>query len=310
MTYFESEYLRSLDWLMRQIPNFAPRGHGVMTVCRHEYTAKDCDCRSCLYHVGRGKNIRCGIDKCDCLKERISAGIASRKEILTETMSNIRYPPFQIRLNEYMKESRTNPMDYRNEKHRLVFTEAIEKLNRNDYALMSSLYLLTAEHRLWTIAKSHVVRNEIDFDNIKLQNCGENTYTLFCSAKDLYLGTKHITIHWNGTSDSLYLFEAPIDMLSFISMNKDGWQKHSYAACCGVSDRVLWQMLKDNPNIKTVCLCLDNDEAGQLANKRISEKLTQKGIQTENLVPTLKDWNEVLLYQNEEGEEQCQALVL
>lgn len=118
------------------------------------------------------------------------------------------------------------------------------------------------------------------------------------------------SFHWNGTSDSLYLFEASIDMLSFISMNKDGWQKHSYAACCGVSDRVLWQTLKDNPNINTVCLCLDNDEAGQLANRRISEKLIQKGIQTENLVPTRKDWNEVLLYQNEEGAEQCQALVL
>lgn len=194
MTYFESEYLRGLDWLMRQIPNFAPRGHGVMTVCRHEYTAKDCDCRRCLYHVGRGKNIRCGIDKCNCLKERISAGIASKKEILTETMSNIRYPPFQIRLNEYIKESGTKPMDYRNEKHRLIFTEAIGKLNGKDYALMSAVYLLTAEHRLWTMAKCHVVRNEINFNNIKLQNCGENAYTLFCSAKDLYLGTKHITI--------------------------------------------------------------------------------------------------------------------
>lgn len=194
MTYFESEYLRSLDWLMRQIPNFAPRGHGVMTVCRHEYTAKDCDCRSCLYHAGRGKNIRCEIDKCDCLKERISAGIASRKEILTETMSNIRYPPFQIRLNEYIKESGMKSMDYRNKKHRDAFIAVIEKLNRKNYALMSAAYLLTADYRLWTVAKHHVVRNEINFDNIKLQNSGENAYTLFCSAKDLYLGTKHITI--------------------------------------------------------------------------------------------------------------------
>lgn len=55
------------------------------------------------------------------------------------------------------------------------------------------------------------------------------------------------SFHWNGTSEKLYLFEAPIDMLSYISMHKDGWQHHSYAAACGVSDRVLFQMLEDIP---------------------------------------------------------------
>ncbi len=120
------------------------------------------------------------------------------------------------------------------------------------------------------------------------------------------------SFHWNGTSDRLYLFEAPIDMLSFISMNKTEWQSHSYAACCGVADRVMWQMFEDHPNIKSVFLCMDNDDAGQKADKRISERLTQKGIQSKILVPLKKDWNEDLLYENEEKEveEPCQALVL
>lgn len=120
------------------------------------------------------------------------------------------------------------------------------------------------------------------------------------------------SFHWNGKSNRLYLFEAPIDMLSFISMSKDGWQQHSYAAGCGVSDRVMWQMLKDNPNINTVCLCLDNDDAGQKAEKRISKRLSEKEISSEILVPIHKDWNEDLLYENEESEDEelCQALVL
>ena len=100
-------------------------------------------------------------------------------------------------------------------------------------------------------------------------------------------------------------------MLSFISMNKDGWRNHSYAACCGVADRVMFQMLSDNPNIKSISLCLDNDEAGHKANKRISDKLFTQGIQTEILVPINKDWNEDLLSQNEsEDENVCQALRL
>ena len=85
------------------------------------------------------------------------------------------------------------------------------------------------------------------------------------------------SFHWNGGNDRLFVFEAPIDMLSFISMHKEGWQKNNYAACCGVSDQVLWQMMKDNPNISKVYLCLDNDEAGQSAAKRISDKLIYKG---------------------------------
>ncbi len=120
--------------------------------------------------------------------------------------------------------------------------------------------------------------------------------------------TPEYSFHWNGRSKSLFFFEAPIDMLSFIAMNKTGWQNHNYAASCGVSDRVLFQMLKDNPNIQNVYLCLDNDEAGQKANKRISEKLTEQGINYKILVPTQKDWNEDLLHISESEEVLCPVL--
>lgn len=103
------------------------------------------------------------------------------------------------------------------------------------------------------------------------------------------------SFHWSGQSDALYLFEAPIDMLSFISMQKEGWRKHSYAASCSVSDRVLFQTLKDNPNIRQVVLCLDSDEPGQTAAKRIANKLFVQGTASEILVPVHKDWNEDLL---------------
>ena len=117
------------------------------------------------------------------------------------------------------------------------------------------------------------------------------------------------SFHFNGTSDKILLFEAPIDMLSFISMHKDNWKNHSYAASCSVSDRVLFQCLKDNPNIKNVYLCFDNDEAGQVANKRIADKLNSMNIRNEILIPKLKDWNEVLKFE-EEGDEQICRQVL
>lgn len=113
------------------------------------------------------------------------------------------------------------------------------------------------------------------------------------------------SFHWLGKSNKVYLFEAPIDLLSFISMNKDSWRDHSYAAACGVSDQVLWQLLNDHPQIDTVYLCLDNDSGGQKAVERIAPKLHEKGIQTEILVPIHKDWNEDLLHPTETEEPLC-----
>ena len=103
------------------------------------------------------------------------------------------------------------------------------------------------------------------------------------------------SFHWHGGGDVLYLFEAPIDMLSFISMFKHCWKSQSYAASCGVSDKVLWQMLRDGPHIKKVYICFDNDEPGQQAAQRISRELTEKNIWHEIYPPENKDWNEDLL---------------
>ena len=65
-------------------------------------------------------------------------------------------------------------------------------------------------------------------------------------------------------------------MRYFISLHTENWRSHSYAAACCVGDQVLFQMLKANSNIDTVYLCMDNDVAGQAANKRISDKLFSK----------------------------------
>lgn len=116
------------------------------------------------------------------------------------------------------------------------------------------------------------------------------------------------SFHWDGNSNKLYLFEAPIDMLSFISMNKVGWQKHNYAASCSVSDRVLFQCIKDNHAIKRVFLCFDSDEPGQAAARRICQKLSAQGTESEILTPIRKDWNEDLLSRQESEEEAWQAL--
>ena len=99
--------------------------------------------------------------------------------------------------------------------------------------------------------------------------------------------------NWPGTSDSLMVFEAPIDMLSFISKFRDSnWSRHNYVALCGTSSQGMLGMLERHPNISTVHFCLDNDQAGQLATKRLAGLVREKGLAVNALVPVLKDWNE------------------
>lgn len=109
------------------------------------------------------------------------------------------------------------------------------------------------------------------------------------------------SFHRYGNSNGIYLFEAPIDMLSYITMHQDNWQEHSYASACSVSDKVLFKCLEDNPDLNQVYICFDNDEPGQFAAKRIKNKLREMNISSQILVPSLKDWNEDLLFLKKGG---------
>lgn len=98
-------------------------------------------------------------------------------------------------LPKYIKESEETPMNYRNEIHQSTFTKAAENAKRTDNALMAALYLLTADTRLWFVAKSIVEKDCIHLDQFYPQGCSPNEYTLICVAKDLYLGTNHMTLN-------------------------------------------------------------------------------------------------------------------
>lgn len=68
-------------------------------------------------------------------------------------------------------------------------------------------------------------------------------------------------------------------------------------------------MLERVPQLDTVLLCLDNDEAGHLASQRMSAQLTEH-YAVERLIPENKDWNDDLTASNEQGNEvtiQCQT---
>ena len=110
--------------------------------------------------------------------------------------------------------------------------------------------------------------------------------------------------HKNGTDKSLYVFEAPIDLLSHITLYPYGWQEHSYVACCGTSIQPVLERLRQNPKLDTVYLCLDNDDAGNDACDRMTDTLEDMGLEVERLCPVRKDWNDDLRAKFEKKENQ------
>ena len=103
------------------------------------------------------------------------------------------------------------------------------------------------------------------------------------------------SFHYIGTSNRIYVFEAPIDMLSYISLHKEQWKQHSYVSLCSVATHALVHILQNNPHIDEVYPCLDHDKAGIAGDYRIAEAVRELGeYKIKPQLPRYKDWNEGL----------------
>ena len=101
-----------------------------------------------------------------------------------------------------------------------------------------------------------------------------------------------------GTDKQLLVFEAPIDLLSFIELFPKNWQQHNYLSLGGVSGKALRQFLSERPDVERVFLCLDSDKAGEDACKRLAALLPDT-VSVTRIQPCMKDWNDVLVHRAE-----------
>lgn len=101
-----------------------------------------------------------------------------------------------------------------------------------------------------------------------------------------------------GIDKQLLVFEAPIDLLSFIELFPKNWQQHNYLSLGGVSAKALQQFLSERPDVERVFLCLDADKAGEDACKRLAALLPDN-VSVTRIQPCMKDWNDVLVHRAE-----------
>ena len=120
----------------------------------------------------------------------------------------------------------------------------------------------------------------------------ENKYEGDCPDSDKRFNFCHI-----GKVDRLFVFEATIDLMSYLTLHPD-WDS-SYLALGGLNDTVLAAFLVRHPSTARITLCLDSDVPGIVAADRMRRKY-QHRYAADIASPggtNIKDWNDRLVWE-------------
>lgn len=96
---------------------------------------------------------------------------------------------------------------------------------------------------------------------------------------------------------SLFVFEAPVDLMSFIALYPKDWKTRNYLSLGGVGAKALDGFLSERKDIETIYICTDSDKAGNDAASRLLKSIPEH-MTVIRLIPCDKDWNEVLMHKD------------
>ena len=128
--------------------------------------------------------------------------------------------------------------------------------------------------------------------------------------KDVYGSDKHYSFRLvNATNDVLHVFESPIDLMSFQTLEKQkgrSWNHENYLSLGGASNFgknienselpiALEHFLMNNKQIKEIIIHLDNDRAGYETSEKIKHHLNGRYEIFDRSPKKFKDINEILL---------------
>lgn len=216
----------------------------------------------------------------------------------------------------YKATRHTKPIDFINEPHIKHQKEKLFLPLKNDDCKRLYAYLCNARGIDYTVVK-YFVKNDLiyeDKNNHNIVFVGKDkkgvvryaglkgTLTVKPFKGEITGSNKNYCFRHIGTSDSLYVFEAFIDLFSYITLYQlsEKWHSYNYIAMGGLYEDVIKKFLNDYPHIKKVYICTDNDtnsrdgiNHGQVFAHKIQKSLCNK-YEIKIVTPQLKDWNEIL----------------
>lgn len=85
-------------------------------------------------------------------------------------------------------------MNFASKIHCQLFREAVKNRGDSDPKVLSAIYLLTAQRRLWNKVKPCVLKNDIKFTEMNQTGYTPDEYTLINCSKDICLRTRYMTV--------------------------------------------------------------------------------------------------------------------
>lgn len=115
---------------------------------------------------------------------------------------------------------------------------------------------------------------------------------------DVLGSDKSHNFDYRSDGKSLFVFEAPVDLMSFIALYPKDWKSRNYLSLGGVGAKALDGFLSERKDMETIYICTDSDKAGNDAASRLLESIPEH-MTVIRLIPCDKDWNEVLMHKDE-----------
>ncbi|ADL52065.1 DUF3991 domain-containing protein [Clostridium cellulovorans] len=213
------------------------------------------------------------------------------KHLLGNTDEIVKYEPPEVHeeeeKGEFILPEKNNT--YKHIFAYLIHTRGIDKAIVNEFV---------QKHKIYENTHKSCVFLGYDKEGVPKYASIRSTNTVGKSFRcDVKNSDKSYPFSMEGKNKTLCIFEAPIDLLSYLTLiklyNIDNFSSHCISLG-GVSDKALEYYLKENPNIDKIMLCLDNDEAGHFACKEIYNKY-KDSYEISRHKPKSKDFNEDLL---------------
>ena len=185
--------LQELEQLMMLVPNFLPRRSGVIVVQRIKNEPKF------LQHGKCRKRITdyCGTNTSNSLLKQIAVGKISYEEILGICFEKSDSYQLNKRISDLIRnhdgELFLDPIH--ESRFNTVCRLQNEPIERRATTYLATLFLLTADDKLWYAAKDNVYIDNFDFKRMNLNGINTDGYALYQMAKTLQRGQEYIKLN-------------------------------------------------------------------------------------------------------------------
>ena len=185
--------LQELEQLMMLVPNFLPRKSGVIVVQRIRNEPE-------LLQHGKCRNRitdYCASNHSSTMSKQITTGDISYEEILGRCFENSDSYPLKRRLTDLIRKNDGELFlgPVHESRFNTVCRLQNEPIESRATTYLATLFLLTADDKLWCAAKDHVYLDSFDFKRMHLKGINTDGYALFQMAKTLQIGKEYIKLN-------------------------------------------------------------------------------------------------------------------